>query len=352
MGPLLGQEASKSSETESGTSSQVTSVATSTNGSRSEFQPGKVVTACTMYSACSVGMVLVNKSLASSYNHLIDGNLNVLLVVFQSITAVICAQFCKRMGWIEYPPFNMRTARQWAPVNILFCFMLFTGMASLQHNTVPLVTVFKNVTNIFISAGEFYLFGTPVEYLVVLAFAIMLGGAVSAAWNDIYITWIGLFWMIGNCLSTAGYVLYLKFATKTVKLSKFGMVFYNNVLATLFLLPVASAMGELRTFLTTKALHTMDYGIKNFFAGFVGFFLNFASLNCVSITGPTTYAIVGSLNKIPTSILGWFLFDAEISSQTWLFISVSMLGGFVYSYAKIRGSKTDTKSKEGNQPKN
>eukprot|EP00586_Coscinodiscus_wailesii_P003851 CAMPEP_0172482466 /NCGR_PEP_ID=MMETSP1066-20121228/8888_1 /TAXON_ID=671091 /ORGANISM="Coscinodiscus wailesii, Strain CCMP2513" /LENGTH=353 /DNA_ID=CAMNT_0013245603 /DNA_START=131 /DNA_END=1192 /DNA_ORIENTATION=+ len=337
MGALLGNEgASKPNDTESHTTGQ-----TDSEG-RETYHPGKVITACSLYSTCSVGMVLVNKSLASSYNHLIDGNLNILLVVFQAITAVFCVQVCKTMGWVEYPAFNMRTARQWAPVNILFCFMLFTGMASLQHNTVPLVTVFKNITNIFIAAGEYYLFNKPAEFLVMVAFGIMLGGAIAAAWNDIYITGIGLFWMIGNCFSTAGYVLYLKFATKTVKLSKFGMVFYNNVLCVLFLLPVASAMGELRIFLTTEALHTVDYGIKNFFAGFVGFFLNFASLNCVSITGPTTYAIVGSLNKIPTSIFGWFLFHAQISSETWFFIAISMIGGFVYSYAKIKGSRNQS----------
>merc|ERR1719203_1942466 len=69
------------------------------------------------------------------------------------------------------------------------------------------------------------------------------------------------------------------------------------------------------------------------------FFLNFASLNCVSVTGPTTYAIVGSLNKIPTTILGWLLFDSVITGETWFFIAVSMCGGFIYSYAKIKESK-------------
>jgi len=312
---------------------------------RSQALAGKAVTACLMYSTCSVVMVLVNKSLASSYNHLIDGSLNILLVVFQAITAVICVEFCKKMNWVEYPPFNMRTAMKWAPVNILFCLMLFTGMASLQHNNVPMVTVFKNVTNIFITAGDVYFFKSPIDTVVMLAFGIMLGGAVAAAWYDLYITGTGLFWMIANCLATSGYVLYLKFATKTLKLSKFGMVFYNNVLCALFLLPVASAMGEVRIFLSSPGLHTFDYGIKNFIAGFVGFVLNFASLNCVQTTGPTTYAIVGSLNKIPITFLGWFMFSSVITPQTWFFIAISMCGGFLYSYAKIsEGRKKAAKS--------
>lgn len=300
---------------------------------------GKAISSCALYAFCSVSMVLVNKSLASSYNKLIEGDLNFLLVVFQAIIAVIAVQFCKMMKWVEYPSFNVKTAIQWAPVNIFFCGMLFTGMTSLQHNSVPMVTVFKNITNICVAIGDYYCFGTGVEFLVMVAFGIMLGGALLAAKNDVQISGIGLFWMAANCLATAGYILYMKFATKTVKLSKFGMVFYNNVLCFLFLTPVTMINGEMSTFWNTEAIHTVDYMAKNSFAGFVGFFLNFASLNCVGNTGPTTYAIVGSMNKIPIAILGWFLFDNVITAQTWFFIAVSMCGGFFYSYAKLTAGK-------------
>mmetsp|Transcript_15829 Transcript_15829/g.23805 ORF Transcript_15829/g.23805 Transcript_15829/m.23805 type:complete len:359 (-) Transcript_15829:120-1196(-) len=304
------------------------------------YSPLKAICACVLYCFCSVSMVLVNKSLASSYNHLIDkGNLNFLLVVFQAVVAVIAVEFSKAMGWVEYPAFDLKTARQWAPVNIAFCAMLFTGMASFQHNSVPLVTVFKNITNIFTAVGDFTCFGTKVEPLVMAAFGIMLGGAVFAAQNDLSATFVGLFWMFANCISTSGYILYMKHATKTVKLSKFGMVFYNNVLCTLFLLPVTLCNGEMKAFLATKAIHTNEYFLKNSFAGFVGFFLNFASLNCVALTGPTTYALVGSLNKIPTAILGWLVFNIEITPQTWFFIGVGMSGGFLFSYAKVKSSR-------------
>jgi GDP-mannose transporter len=279
----------------------------------------------------------------SSYNNLIDGDLNILLVVFQAIIAVIAVEFSKMMKWVEYPSFSMATAKQWAPVNIFFCAMLFTGMASLQHNSVPMVTVFKNITNIVVSLGDYYFFGTTVEGLVVLAFGTMLGGALLAARNDVAITAAGVFWMAANCVATAGYILYMKFATKNVKLSKFGMVFYNNVLCTVFLLPVTLFNGEMNLFLNTEVIHTFDYAWKNAFAGFVGFFLNFASLNCVSNTGPTTYAIVGSLNKVPIAILGFYLFASVITPQTWFFIAVSMCGGFLYSYAKISAGRKKSK---------
>mmetsp|Transcript_16701 Transcript_16701/g.29138 ORF Transcript_16701/g.29138 Transcript_16701/m.29138 type:complete len:411 (+) Transcript_16701:156-1388(+) len=305
---------------------------------RNTKKNANVLSACSFYSFCSVSMVLVNKSLASSYNHLIEGDLNILLVVFQAIVAVVCVDFCKRLGLVEYPNFNLDTAKQWAPVNLFFCAMLFTGMASLQFNSVPMVTVFKNVANITTAIGDFYFFGNKSEPLVMVAFGIMLSGAIAAAWNDIEIRLAGIFWMALNCLSTSGYVLYMKFATKNVKLSKFGMVFYNNVLCVAFLLPAATAMGQTQIFLSTPTIHTPDYAFKNIFAGMVGFLLNFAALHCVSVTGPTTYAIIGSLNKIPVAFLGYILFDNIITNETWFFIAVSMAGGFLYSYAKLRSS--------------
>lgn len=259
--------------------------------------------------------------------------------MFQAATAVLCVEFSKRAGWVNYPSFDVRTALQWAPVNVLFCGMLFTGMASLEYNSVPMVTVFKNITNIMTTIGDFIIFGASIEMLVIAAFGIMLAGAVMAARNDSGVSTTGLFWMLTNCLCTSGYVLYLKFATKSVKLSKFGMVFYNNVLCTAFLLPVSILNGEVAIFVGAPELHTMEYAMKNGFAGFVGFFLNFASLNCVALTGPTTYAMIGSLNKIPIAIFGYILFDNAISEQTWTFISISLMGGVLYTIAKLRAGK-------------
>jgi len=307
----------------------------------------KSISACTIYSFCSISMVLVNKSLASSYNHLIEGDghrdLNILLVVFQAIIAVFCVEMCKQLGWVEYPNFRWETAKRWAPVNVFFCLMLFTSITALQYNSVPMVTIFKNIANISTCFGDYYFFGNKPEFLVLVAFGVMLSGAVAASWNDIHVSSLGLMWMCLNCLSTSGYVLYMKFATKAVKLSKFGMVFYNNVLCVLILLPIAFYRNEVLLFFQSVALHTPEYFTKNGFAGVVGFFLNFASLQCVAMTGPTTYAIIGSVNKVPGVFLGYWLFQDEITEKTWFFIAISMAGGFLYSYAKLRKSDTNTK---------
>jgi len=210
-------------------------------------------------------------------------------------------------------------------------------MASLQHtNSVPMIWVFKSVATIITAFGDCVIYGAPVELLVIVALIVMLAGAVIAARNEVEVTHVCLFWMLVNCVFTSGYVLYLKYVTKNVRLSKFDMVFYNNVLNSLFLFPVSVMNGEFKTFMSTPVLHSVGYAVKNGLAGFVGFFLNLSSLNCIAQTGPTTYAVIGSLNKVPIALMGYYIFDAKISEETRTFISISLLGGILYIVAKLR----------------
>ncbi|CAN0468615.1 unnamed protein product, partial [Phaeothamnion confervicola] len=106
----------------------------------------------------------------------------------------------------------------------------------------------------------------------------------------------------------------MKFATKNIKISRFGMVFYNNLLSLFLLTPIAVARGEFQLIADRTDLHTAPYLALNLFAGLVGFFLNFASLWCVGATSATTYAIVGSVNKVPTSFLGSIMFKSPITN--------------------------------------
>jgi hypothetical protein len=81
--------------------------------------------------------------------------------------------------------------------------------------------------------------------------------------------------------------------------------------------------------------HTYDlpYIALNVFTGSVGFFLNFAQLWCVGATSATTYAIIGTLNKIPITFVGHAIFHTKITRQ------VSLMGKplfFIYASSSIR----------------
>eukprot|EP00547_Thalassionema_nitzschioides_P001432 CAMPEP_0194202772 /NCGR_PEP_ID=MMETSP0156-20130528/2710_1 /TAXON_ID=33649 /ORGANISM="Thalassionema nitzschioides, Strain L26-B" /LENGTH=358 /DNA_ID=CAMNT_0038928353 /DNA_START=193 /DNA_END=1266 /DNA_ORIENTATION=- len=293
-----------------------------------------VLLTCGIYSFCSVITVLTNKSLASGYNHLLkpqspdtvddDINLNLILVVAQALITILCVRFCKYIRLVDYPSFAIQTARKWVVVNLWFCAMLYTGICALQYNSVPMVIVYRNLTNILVTVGDYGLFAANSSRVrareswgVIMAFFIMLSGAILASYSNESTSTKGLFWMVLNGITTAAYILSMKL--QTVKLSKFGLVYYNHVMLILWLLPLSIWKGEWTILIKSPDLwHTLEYWLTMGFNGMVGFGLNFASLHCVAATGPTTYAIVGSFNKIPMVVLGYLWFEATtFSIATW-----------------------------------
>lgn len=159
-------------------------------------------------------------------------------------------------------------------------------------------------------------------------------GAVLAGMNDLEYNFVGYCWMAVNCFFTAGYTLYMRYATANIKLSKFGMVYYNNLLSTLILFSVCLMRNEFPALMNPEIL-TGRFIVSTLIASVCGFGLNFASLWCVSSTSATTYAIVGSLNKVPVTLLGFVLFNAKMTNNGILFLCMATLGGFLFAYSKL-----------------
>ena len=114
------------------------------------------------------------------------------------------------------------------------------------------------------------------------------------------------------------------------------MVYYNNLLSMFLLLPLCVLNNEPRMIaLNLNAFSSLKFWLLNVTAAFFGFYLNFASLWCISSTSATTYAIVGSLNKVPITALGFVFFDAKMTPQGVWFVVLATLGGFLYAYSKL-----------------
>lgn len=183
------------------------------------------------------------------------------------------------------------------PVDIFFVVMLSTSFEAMRWLSVPMITVFKQLANLLTAMGEWYLFGKTVTNGVLLAFGVMIFGTILATANDLEFSLAGYCWQMANCVSTSGYVLYLKHATQSIDMSKFGvrrcalrdslddasslpwqMVFYNNLLSLPLLGIIATMHGELQALLDAhaKGLINVNFFLVNCFAGSLGLLLNLA----------------------------------------------------------------------------
>ena len=121
------------------------------------------------------------------------------------------------------------------PISLLLIGMIYTSTKALRFLSIPVYTIFKNLTIILIAYGEVLWFGGSVSRMALLSFGLMVLSSIIAAWADIkhaleaHGSWsssaqqlatlhTGYIWMMVNCLSTAAYVLGMR---KRIKLTNF-----------------------------------------------------------------------------------------------------------------------------------
>lgn len=122
------------------------------------------------------------------------------------------------------------------PISLLLIGMIYTSTKALQFLSIPVYTIFKNLTIILIAYGEVLWFGGSVTGMALFSFGLMVLSSVIAAWADIQhalssfgansseasnkISTLnaGYFWMLFNCFCSAAYVLGMR---KRIKLTNF-----------------------------------------------------------------------------------------------------------------------------------
>ncbi|KAJ3002042.1 GDP-mannose transporter into the lumen of the Golgi, partial [Thoreauomyces humboldtii] len=282
--------------------------------------------AISSYCLSSILMTVTNKLVLSSY----DFKLNFLLLAVQSAVCVVMLEAFSALGLVSRRKFRQEDARKWFIVSLSLAAMIYTGSKALQHLSIPLFTIFKNLTIIIIAYSErTFMRGSPVTSLMMVAFGMMLTSSLVAGWADIASgkttkgsagPIVSYGWMLMNCATSSGFALLMRSKIKEVGFKEFDTVFYNNFLSVPILV-VASIVMEgpeaHRVYtkysdpLASSELHGLLWGIL--LSGVSSFGISYSTAWCMRVTSSTTYSMVGALNKLPIAVAGMLFFDDAIT---------------------------------------
>jgi len=322
------------------------------------------------YCVASILMTVVNKFVVSGR----DFSMNFLLLFIQSTVCVACVTFSKWTGLISFRDFDMVDAKKWFPISFLLVLVIYTGSKSLQFLSIPVYTIFKNLTIILIAYGEVIWFGGRVTGLTLVSFVLMVVSSIIAAWADIAHTlsslsssWssidptsgattfkpadtvmgnlnAGYAWMLINCLVTAAYVLAMRKRIKVTGFKDWDSMFYNNLLS-IPVLAVFSIIVEdwgsdnLQKNFPPETRNFLLFAIA--FSGAAAVFISYTTAWCVRTTSSTTYSMVGALNKLPVAASGMIFFGDPVTLGSVSAVSAGFVAGIVYAVAKNNQSKID-----------
>ncbi|KAK3812854.1 MAG: nucleotide sugar transporter [Benniella sp.] len=302
------------------------------------------------YCSSSILMTVTNKMVLSRF----DFSMNFLLLAIQAVAAVILLWVFKKLDLISYRQLDIDEAKKWFPISLGLVAMIYTGSKSLQFLSIPVYTIFKNLTIILIAYGEVLWFGSKVTPLMLLSFVFMVLSSVIAGWSDVssflstdstdstdstevvqFNTGYG--WMALNCLSSAGYVLFMRKRIKHFNFKDFDTVYYNNLLSLPVMLLLSFCLegwssDELAKTFAPDIRPALTIAIL--LSGISSFLISYGSAWCVRCTSSTTYSMVGALNKLPVAASG-ILFLGDPATYGNVFgILLGFIAGLIYSYSK------------------
>ncbi|XP_028771445.1 GDP-mannose transporter GONST2-like [Neltuma alba] len=292
----------------------------------------------TAYCISSCSMIMLNKIVLSGYNF----NAGISLMFYQNLISTLVVVLLGLSGTVSVEKLNWKLVRVWIPVNVIFIGMLVSGMYSLKNINIAMVTILKNVTNIITAIGELYLFRKGQNPKVWTAMFLMIISAVSGGITDLSFDGVGYSWQIINCILTASYSLTLRWvmdeakkSTKSGSLNEVSMVLLNNLLSLPFAIFLIFLFGEWDYVIHVDVVKLPMFWVVATASGLLGLSISFTSMWFLHQTGPTTYSLVGSLNKIPISIAGILVFKVPLSISNLFSILFGLFAGVFFARAKM-----------------
>lgn len=134
-----------------------------------------------------------------------------------------------------------------------------------------------------------------------------------------------------HCLTT--FILQVK-SVLGEKMPTHSQVYYNNLLSIPFVIVLVLAFQEPDKLKVDQSIWNPAFQAVAALSCIVGFSISYATLWFLSTTTPTTYGLVGSLNKIPVAIVGILLFNAPTTTTNLVSIGVGLAAGVLFVRAK------------------
>ncbi|KAH7193308.1 uncharacterized protein B0J16DRAFT_334929 [Fusarium flagelliforme] len=306
------------------------------------------------YCLSSISMTVVNKYVVSGTSW----NLTFFYLAVQSIVCIAAITACKQFGLIKsLAPLEMDRIKKWYPISLVLVGMIYTSTKALQYLSVPVYTIFKNLTIIAIAYGEVLWFGGSVTPIALSSFGLMVLSSVVAAWADIRAAIsgdysattgdedalatlnAGYFWMAMNVICSASYVLGMRKVIHKMNFKDWDTMYYNNLL-TIPVLVFFSLVTEdwssanLAKNFPEDTRNRMMVGI--IYSGLAAIFISYCSAWCIRVTSSTTYSMVGALNKLPIAVSGLIFFAAPVTVGSVSAIFIGFVSGIVYAWAKVK----------------
>lgn len=294
-----------------------------------------------LYGVSSILIMMVNKSVLTSYKF----PSSQFLGFGQMIAAVIILQGAKWSGFISFPDCDTRIPQKIFPLPFLYLANLVAGLGGTKSLSLPMFTVLRRFSILFTMILEIVVLGQPANRTIIMTIALMIGGSIIAASDDLAFEVVGYTLVFFNDVFTALYAVFMKKLLNAKDLGKYGILFYNcliMILPAMFLLFVT---GDLEKAITYPGWNSIYFVIPFLTSCVMGVVLMYSVALCTACNSALTTTVVGCLKNILITYVGMIYGgDYVFSWINFIGVNISVIGSVIYSAVVFRAKQTPKSS--------
>ncbi|GJN03323.1 hypothetical protein PR202_ga20753 [Eleusine coracana subsp. coracana] len=282
------------------------------------------------YALCSSLLAIINKYAITKFSY--PG----LLTALQYLTSVAGVWTLGKLGFLYHDPFNLQTAKKFAPAALVFYLAIFTNTHLLKHANVDTFIVFRSLTPLLVAIADTIFRKQPCpSKLTFLSLVIILGGAVGYVMTDSAFTLTAYSWALAYLITITTEMVYIKHMVTNLGLNTWGFVFYNNLLSLLMAPVFGFLTGEhLSVFRAIESRGQNWFELDSFVAvslscvfGLLISFFGFAARKAISATA---FTVTGVVNKFLTVAINVMIWDKHASAFGLVCLLFTLSGGVLY----------------------
>jgi len=197
---------------------------------------------CGMQGVSSVGLVILNKYLATYFDY------PLLVLICQSLAATCLATLASFAGITGCEMQRWRPSHfvKVVPLALLFATLLYTGFKTMGRISIPTLVMFRNAGPLITAVSEYFLRGEQFSPKSLFALGLMVVGGMLYSADDLSFDTIGYMWAVTNLLCATAAGLWGKHLAMDLKTEQtaLGMTCYQNLCSVPIFLFLALGTGE------------------------------------------------------------------------------------------------------------
>ncbi|XP_048360099.1 UDP-N-acetylglucosamine/UDP-glucose/GDP-mannose transporter isoform X1 [Sphaerodactylus townsendi] len=286
------------------------------------------------YGACSFLIVLVNKSVLTTYRFPSP----LFLGIGQMMTTILILYTSKLNKIINFPNFDKSIPKKLFPLPLIYVGNHISGLSSTSKLSLPMFTVLRKFTIPLTLLLEVIILGKRYSLSVILSVFAIIFGAFIAAGSDLAFSLGGYASVLLNDIFTAANGVYTKQKIDPKELGKYGVIFYNACFMVIPTILVSFFTGDLQQVTDFKQWTNVLFICQFLLSCILGFLLMYSTVLCSHYNSALTTTVVGAIKNVSIAYIGMLVGgDYIFSMLNFIGLNICMAGGLRYSFLTIRG---------------